>query len=309
MSRRVTPLEAFNRLAESVVVIDCCATRAQLVPGGVLLESQLCAAEASSAARQLALDMYMPDDPFFVILMDELLVGGDSNERDRVDEVAEWLLGEGCCRTVWRVDRALFADKYGFLMGRDFYIPYPQEILEDQLFLGSLAALETRQLGDLMITHVVTLLGRSVPCPPGLKHLWCKVEDSMEADLTAVMQQALPFIAEALAEGGRVLVHCEQGKSRSASVVVSYLCRERKLDCDAALALVRAQRPIAQPNPNFMQQLRFQRWEDAASCNGEARRGLSRSRTLLMAVLPALEEGIEDDQPEDFSGQQEAKSC
>mmetsp|Transcript_823 Transcript_823/g.2675 ORF Transcript_823/g.2675 Transcript_823/m.2675 type:complete len:122 (-) Transcript_823:11-376(-) len=43
------------------------------------------------------------------------------------------------------------------------------------------------------------------------------------ADLTPVMRVALPFLAAALRSGGRVLVHCDRGASRSASVVIAHL--------------------------------------------------------------------------------------
>ena len=38
------------------------------------------------------------------------------------------------------------------------------------------------------------------------------IPDADSADLNPVMQEALPFIDTAIREGGRVLVHCEQGQ-------------------------------------------------------------------------------------------------
>ncbi|KAH7312734.1 protein-tyrosine phosphatase-like protein [Stachybotrys elegans] len=76
---------------------------------------------------------------------------------------------------------------------------------------------------------------------------------------------------------GGVFVHCMAGKSRSAAVVVAYLLwryparfdtvtpsRPRKESAQeavqAALDLVRCSRPMAEPNPGFMDQLRLW-WE------------------------------------------------
>ena len=56
--------------------------------------------------------------------------------------------------------------------------------------------------------------------------------------------------------GAVVLVHCFEGISRSASVVVAYVLRTNPaLDYAAALLQVQQVRPIADPNPAFAVQL------------------------------------------------------
>lgn len=269
---RVTAREAFNCLtADSVLVLDCCATRAGLVPGCVALDPQLPPAEAAMAGREEAMDDLTPDNPWVAVLFDD---GGDDGgggsdggcdcgPAGRGALVARWLLGEGHCRRVLRVARQAFAERYGFLLGTPLVeMPvYPQEIVEDSLFLGSAAAAAGRALDDLRITHVVSVVERRPPSPRGRAHLWCQVEDSTGVDLTPVMVEALTFISGALGDGGRVLVHCEQGRSRSGSVVVAHLCLHRGIGRDEALALVKAQRPIARPNERFMEQLQERPWE------------------------------------------------
>lgn len=64
--------------------------------------------------------------------------------------------------------------------------------------------------------------------------------------------------------GGAVLVHCAQGVSRSATLVAGYLMWRERLGCDAAVAVVRATRPIADPNDGFVLQLRE---FEASACN------------------------------------------
>lgn len=52
-----------------------------------------------------------------------------------------------------------------------------------------------------------------------------------------------------------VLVHCMEGKSRSATIVIAYLMEKYKLTVSQALHMVQIHRPIVQPNPYFMRQL------------------------------------------------------
>ena len=66
-------------------------------------------------------------------------------------------------------------------------------------------------------------------------------------------------IGAARAAGARhkVLVHCNQGVSRSATCVCYWLMqREEGLTVERALERVRAAREVVHPNPGFMRQLR-----------------------------------------------------
>jgi hypothetical protein len=58
---------------------------------------------------------------------------------------------------------------------------------------------------------------------------------------------------------GRVLVHCQQGKSRSAAAVIAYLMRKRGETLDVVLADVKSKRKV-KPNDNFLEQLKV--WEE-----------------------------------------------
>ena len=70
------------------------------------------------------------------------------------------------------------------------------------------------------------------------------------------------FIHSALlaSEGNRVLVHCQQGQSRSAAVVVGYLMRARGLSYEAAFERVRRSRPQVLPHM-FVFEQSLQDWQ------------------------------------------------
>ena len=57
-------------------------------------------------------------------------------------------------------------------------------------------------------------------------------------------------------EGKSVLVHCAQGKSRSTTLVLAYLMVLNKKKLQDTLSLVKSKRRMAQPNKNFMKQLK-----------------------------------------------------
>jgi hypothetical protein len=55
----------------------------------------------------------------------------------------------------------------------------------------------------------------------------------------------------AKARGGRVLLHCSQGVSRSASLAIGYLMWKQNSTFDSTLAAVKAIRGVANPNIGF----------------------------------------------------------
>jgi dual specificity MAP kinase phosphatase len=57
------------------------------------------------------------------------------------------------------------------------------------------------------------------------------------------------------ASGGRVLVHCHAGVSRSATVCMAYVMKNLDYDLRSAYDFVKARRPCVSPNLHFMGQL------------------------------------------------------
>lgn len=126
------------------------------------------------------------------------------------------------------------------------------------LFIGNVEAAKNQALlCKNKITDIVSLF--DVPKGdriPGFKYHDCAFTDSPDSDLTKVFDKALPIITERLIAGGRVLVHCEKGISRSAAVMMAFLIQEgHATSVDEALAKLRESRPCVEPNIGFVTQL------------------------------------------------------
>ncbi|KAF5364171.1 hypothetical protein D9756_000122 [Leucocoprinus leucothites] len=157
--------------------------------------------------------------------------------------------------------------------------PSSSEILKDQLYLGNFSAAQCpEKRKKLGITHLLSVCNE---CPSssgaaGYTHLQIPVEDTEYSDLLIHLSKSTRFIQEALEQGGRVLVHCVMGVSRSTTVVAAFLMKHRKMDARSALryikqreclnkifftelhsniVLVAKGRPHVHPNYGFIKQL------------------------------------------------------
>ncbi|KAI6101715.1 hypothetical protein EV401DRAFT_788051 [Pisolithus croceorrhizus] len=128
-------------------------------------------------------------------------------------------------------------------------------VIDSMLFIGNLAAalsLDARK--KLGITHVLSVCTEHTFEP---QHNWLTVaaQDSEYEDLLIHFPRTCAFIQSALDEGGRVLVHCMMGISRSATVVCAYLMLSQRLSAQAAIRFLQRRRPQVHPNYGFRKQL------------------------------------------------------
>ncbi|KAL7414584.1 hypothetical protein BDY24DRAFT_414300 [Mrakia frigida] len=212
---------------------------------------------------------------------------------------------------IGREERAAEIEKNGLWFNSPtFDGSFPSRII-DFLYLGNINhASNPQMLHALGITHVVSV-GESALLNPELSHtsplsiissqtnhpstaqapnhaLWfehqagrIKVLDMQSicddgvSPLRPAIAEAVSWIEQARLEGGKVLVHCKVGVSRSATVTIAYLMKHCGLSLIDAYMLTRARRlnVLIQPNLKFLYEL--QGWEvEVSREKAEAERGL-----------------------------------
>eukprot|EP00727_Mastigamoeba_balamuthi_P004477 m51a1_g14027 putative dual specificity protein phosphatase 1 (396) ;mRNA; r:1120643-1122043 len=134
---------------------------------------------------------------------------------------------------------------------------YPSEVIEDFLYLGSLHSLCKTVFEDLGITHVCRVCLGELDREKFASTVTLNIplEDLTVEDIAPYFSQAVEFITLAKNAGGKVLVHCAAGVSRSATIVTAYLMIDRRWDLKTALQYVAKRRPIVKPNGGFVRQL------------------------------------------------------
>ena len=134
----------------------------------------------------------------------------------------------------------------------------PMNYIIDNIYLGdSVAASDEDFLKEYNITTVVNCAQDFTSNYKDLKFLELALYDTELQSLFPKFEVAYNFIKINSKENkGNILVHCMLGMSRSASLVVFYLMKEKGWDYDTAIDYIRERRPIVQPIEHFEYQLR-----------------------------------------------------
>nr|XP_056705836.1 dual specificity protein phosphatase 5 [Euleptes europaea] len=132
----------------------------------------------------------------------------------------------------------------------------PVEILPF-LYLGSAYhASKCEFLANLNITALLNVSRKSSePFTDQYCYKWIPVEDNHTADISSHFQEAIDFIDCIRRAGGKILVHCEAGISRSPTICMAYLMKMRKFRLEEAFDYIKQRRSLISPNFGFMGQL------------------------------------------------------
>jgi len=150
------------------------------------------------------------------------------------------------------------ADKSGEQTRADLVFP--------NLMIGNMYAAEDAQyLASQGVTHLLNTAGLQTEpdCVrpnleelegKGIKVLTLPINDRAFVGIKEHFPTSCAWIREALQGGGKVLVNCFQGASRSATIVLAYLVEHEGLTLAEAVVKVKEGRDVW-PNKGFLQQL------------------------------------------------------
>lgn len=131
-------------------------------------------------------------------------------------------------------------------------------LVDKGLYIGTAADLNDREaLVEAGLTHVLTVdsVDPHLALDSGFCTKWINVLDEACSDLLSYLDDCYLFIQAALDGGGAALVHCQAGRSRSATVVTAFLMKKYQLGFTEAYGRLRRLKPDVQPNSGFEEQL------------------------------------------------------
>ena len=131
------------------------------------------------------------------------------------------------------------------------------EIIPHLYLSGDDAATNKEILDKHKITHVLNLTTNvQNKFEPELTYMKVKIYDLVDQKICEHFKSTFEFINNALKEGGSLLVHCNAGISRSATIVIAYLMQKRLFNgFDSAYEHVKSKRFKINPNRGFIKQL------------------------------------------------------
>ncbi|KAA8540628.1 hypothetical protein F0562_024453 [Nyssa sinensis] len=129
--------------------------------------------------------------------------------------------------------------------------------ISGSLFIGgALAARSVYTLQHVGITHILCLcsneIGQSDSQYPELfEYKNFSIHDNEDTNISNIFEEAHDFIDRVEQKGGKVLVHCFEGRSRSATLVIAYLMLRKNFTLLQAWNSLKRVHRRAQPNDGF----------------------------------------------------------
>lgn len=134
-------------------------------------------------------------------------------------------------------------------------------LITPRIYLSDLHTASNKdELTNLEITHVISVLECQPTFPTSItpeQTLHIPIADYLHVNILRHLETTTNFISSALAQNdsNKVLVHCHQGISRSATVVCAYLVATTAMSASESIAHVKDLRSVVYPNFGFRRQL------------------------------------------------------
>jgi len=138
----------------------------------------------------------------------------------------------------------------------------PAQILPNLYLSSQTPAIDLNLLKQLRINCVLNLTGFKFNTnelrfqfdyPSEFTSLHIKIADEMGVNIVEYFDEAFQFLYDNHEK--RILVHCEAGISRSATIVIAYLMKHHQMSLKQAYEFVKSRKNNIDPNINFFKQL------------------------------------------------------
>ena len=142
----------------------------------------------------------------------------------------------------------------------EYYSKHLSEIIPNFLYISSYNATKNKALLEKnKITHIINCAAdfceNVFESENKYTYLSFYLKDHVLENIECIFYECIKFIDNVKEKGGRVLVHCIQGISRSVTLVMAYLIYKNKITYDKAFNIVQSKREISSPNFGFSIQL------------------------------------------------------
>jgi protein-tyrosine phosphatase len=138
---------------------------------------------------------------------------------------------------------------------KDTYQEIIEEIPHKKIFLGSIAS--RKRIEHENIEWIIEILSKDEYCdntPKTVRNVYrFEFEDLRSVELYTWIERIIPIM---YSETGNGLIHCREGRSRSASILIAYLIKYKNMTYDDAFNYIQSKRQIIKPNIGFIKQLK-----------------------------------------------------
>jgi protein-tyrosine phosphatase len=127
----------------------------------------------------------------------------------------------------------------------EFGVP---SIIVPGLYLSGIDCMNEKILDKYNIKHVISVMNNAPKLSDKYTQYCVPIDDNFSAVIRPYFEKTHEIINEALSNGENILIHCHAGISRSATITISYIMKNKTMTSKDAYNFVRNQRNIIEPN-------------------------------------------------------------
>ncbi|CAB3400004.1 unnamed protein product [Caenorhabditis bovis] len=127
--------------------------------------------------------------------------------------------------------------------------------IRPHLFLAGYGCITASALRQHGITHVVDATNLKSKPLDGITKMEVPIDDSPLSKISPYFEKVAEFVESAKNQGGKTVIYCAAGVSRSASLAIMCLIISENMPLDQAYYTVNQKRPIISPNIGFWREM------------------------------------------------------